>query len=99
MFIYENHDIGYVPSGLAPVVAKDVVAALKSGKLSAYTVDVWPSDPPAEDGLILKAPSVIMSPHIEANSRENLTRVGAKIVHIVDEFCKSGEKCAQNMSY
>jgi len=58
-----------------------------------------PSDPPAEDGLILKAPSVIMSPHLGANSRENLTRVGAEIVYIVDEFCKSEEKCAQNISY
>ena len=34
-----------------------------------------------------------------AGLRGNLTRVGAEIVHIVDEFYKSGEKCAQNMSY
>ena len=81
------------------VVAEDLVAALKSGKLSAYATDVWPSDPPSKDDPILKAPNVIMTPHLGASSKENLMRIGEEIVHIVDEFCKSGEKCAQNMSY
>jgi D-3-phosphoglycerate dehydrogenase len=80
------------------VVAEDLVAALKSSKLSAYATDVWPSDPPSKDDPILKAPNVIMTPHLGASSKENLMRIGEEIVHIVDEFCKSGEKCAQNMS-
>ncbi len=55
-----------------------------------YAVDVWPSDPSCEDDPILKAPNVIMIPHLGANSRENFKRVCEEIVHIVDKFCKSG---------
>jgi D-3-phosphoglycerate dehydrogenase len=67
-----------------------VVTALNSDKLSAYAVDVWRSDPPCEDNPLLKALNVIMTPHLGANSRENLKLVCEEIVYIVDKFCKSG---------
>ncbi len=72
------------------VVAKDLVAALKSGKLSVYATDVWPSDPPSADDAIFQAPNVIMTPHLGANSKENLMRIGEEIVQILDAHVKGG---------
>lgn len=75
----------------ACVVAEDIAAALKSGSLKAYGTDVWVSDPPARDYPILSSPNVIMTPHIGANSAENLMRVGEEAYTIVKEFIE-GEK-------
>lgn len=68
------------------VDADDVVEALNSGKLGAYAVDVWPSDPPPPDYPILKAPNVVMAPHLGASSKENLLRIGDIVVDIINEF-------------
>ena len=70
------------------VNADDVVEALKNGKIKTYAVDVWPSDPPPEDYPILKAPNVLMAPHIGASTKENLLRIGDIVVDIIEEFQK-----------
>ncbi|UCE18348.1 MAG: hydroxyacid dehydrogenase [Gemmatimonadota bacterium] len=67
------------------VVEDDLAAALESGKVRAYATDVWYSDPPAEDCPLLKAPNVIMTPHIGASTKENLLRIGDQIVEILKE--------------
>ncbi len=67
---------------------EDVVEALKSGKIKTYATDVWPSDPPPEDYPILKAPNVLMAPHIGASTKENLLRIGDIVVDIIEEFQK-----------
>jgi D-3-phosphoglycerate dehydrogenase / 2-oxoglutarate reductase len=72
------------------VVAEDVVAALESGKLAAYATDVWPSDPPPDDYPILKAPNVLMAPHLGASSKENLLRIGDTVVELVERYTKEG---------
>jgi D-3-phosphoglycerate dehydrogenase len=66
--------------------ADDMVEALNSGKVKVYAVDVWPSDPPPEDYPILKAPNVLMAPHIGASTKENLLRIGDIVVDIIEEF-------------
>ena len=66
----------------------DMVDALQSGKVKAYATDVWYSDPPPEDCPLLKAPNVIMTPHIGASTKENLLRIGDQIVEILKEFKK-----------
>jgi len=71
--------------------AEDVAAALQLGKLRAYATDVWPADPPPDDYPILKAPNVIMTPHIGASSRENLLRIGEEVESIIEEFVKGGK--------
>lgn len=71
--------------------AEDVAAALHLGKLRAYATDVWPTDPPPDDYPILKAPNVIMTPHIGASSRENLLRIGQEVESIIEEFVKGGK--------
>ena len=75
----------------ATVDAEAVVAALESGKLRAYATDVWPSDPPPDDYPILKAPNVVMLPHLGASSKENLLRIGEEVVQIIDAFVKGGK--------
>ena len=64
------------------VVENDIVEALKSGKLSGYATDVWPSDPPPENSPIFDAPNCIFTPHIGASTEENMTRIG----HIADSI-------------
>ena len=71
--------------------AEDVAAALHLGKLLAYATDVWPADPPPDDYPILKAPNVIMTPHIGASSRENLLRIGEEVESIIEEYVKGGK--------
>ena len=68
--------------------AEDMVDALHSGKVSIYATDVWPSDPPPPDYPLLKAPNVIMTPHIGASTRENLHRIGDQVVEIIKDFVK-----------
>jgi len=72
----------------ATVDADAMVAALESGKVSCYATDVWPSDPPAEDYPILKAPNVLMAPHLGASTKENLLRIGEEVEAIIDAFVK-----------
>ncbi len=69
------------------VVEEDVVAALESGKLAGYGNDVWYSDPP-ESTPFLKAPNVVLLPHIGASTKENLLRIGDIVVQIIEEFSK-----------
>lgn len=64
---------------------EDMARALESGKVRAYATDVWTSDPPPEDSPILKAPNVIMTPHIGASSKENLLRIGDVIIEILEK--------------
>jgi D-3-phosphoglycerate dehydrogenase len=75
----------------ACVDADDVKAALESGKLRAYATDVWPSDPPPEDYPLLKAPNVLMTPHLGASSKENLMRIGEEVEAIITEFVEGGK--------
>ena len=71
------------------VVEEDLAAALKSGKVRAYATDVWFSDPPDPSCPLLKAPNVIMSPHIGASSKENMLRIGDVVVKILEDFVRS----------
>jgi D-3-phosphoglycerate dehydrogenase len=69
------------------VVEEDVVAALESGKLGGYGNDVWYSDPP-ENTPLVKAPNVVLLPHVGASTKENLLRIGDIVVQILEEFSK-----------
>ncbi len=68
------------------VVEEDMASALASGKVRAYTTDVWYSDPPAPDSPLLSAPNVIMTPHIGASTKENMLRIGDVVVQILEDF-------------
>jgi len=68
------------------VVEADLAAALQSGKVRAYGTDVWTSDPPPADCVLLKAPNVVMCPHLGASSKENLGRIGDEVIAILKDF-------------
>lgn len=67
------------------VVEADMASALESGKVRGFATDVWYSDPPPPDSPILKAPNVVMTPHIGASSTENLLRIGDVILDIIEK--------------
>lgn len=66
------------------VVEEDVTEALKSGKLGGFATDVWYSDPPQNSPLI-GAPNCIFTPHIGAESKENMIRIGQIIERLIAE--------------
>ncbi len=72
------------------VDAAAVADALEKGHLGAYCTDVWPKDPPDPGYPLLKAPRVLMLPHIGANSKENLLRIGDEVCSIIRESQKEG---------
>jgi D-3-phosphoglycerate dehydrogenase len=68
-----------------------LAAALAEGKVGCYATDVWTSDPPPADSPLLKAPRVIMLPHIGASTKENLLRIGDIVVQKIKAY-QRGEK-------
>jgi D-3-phosphoglycerate dehydrogenase len=72
------------------IAAEDVLEALESGQLAYYCADVWPTDPPSPDYPILKSNKVFMVPHLGANSKENLLRIGDEVCSIIRETQKEG---------
>lgn len=71
------------------IVEPDLAAALRDGKVRAYGTDVWYSDPPPADCPLLTAPNVFMTPHIGAETKENLLRIGAEVEKIIEAFAAS----------
>jgi D-3-phosphoglycerate dehydrogenase len=68
------------------IAEEDLAEALRSGKVGAYATDVWYSDPPDPASPILSAPNVLMTPHIGANSKENLLRIGNEVVALLESW-------------
>jgi len=75
----------------AIVNAEDMVKALDEGQVSWYCADVYPSDPPAEDYPLLKSDKVTLTPHVGANSVENLLRIGDEIVETIKSLKAEGK--------
>ncbi|MBP1625617.1 MAG: D-isomer specific 2-hydroxyacid dehydrogenase NAD-binding protein [Holophagaceae bacterium] len=73
------------------VVEQDLVDALAAGKVRAYCTDVYASDPPSPDSPLLKAPNVYLTPHIGANSQENLDRIADVLVAMVQDHASRRE--------
>jgi len=69
----------------------EMVEMLHSGKVSWYCTDVWASDPPAADDPLLKEEHVTLTPHVGANSEENLLRIGDETCELLEKFKKEGK--------
>ncbi len=81
----------FINTGRGPCVdADDMKAALEDGTVSWYATDVYPTDPPAEDYPLLSCERVTLTPHVGANTEENLLRIGSEAVDILRELVKGG---------
>lgn len=69
------------------IIEADMVEALKGGKIAGYATDVWYSDPP-ENSPLMGAPNVIMMPHVGAETKENLLRIGVIVDQLIGEYVK-----------
>ncbi len=69
----------------------DLAEALKSGAVSWYATDVYPSDPPAPDYPLLGLENVTLTPHVGANTVENLLRIGEEVYETIDNLVKEGK--------
>ncbi len=56
------------------VHTEDMVAALKSGRLSGYGTDVLDEEPPRADHPLLKLPNCVVTPHIGSRTAESVQR-------------------------
>jgi D-3-phosphoglycerate dehydrogenase len=74
------------------IVENDLVEALQSGKLRGYATDVYMSDPPPPDSPILTAPNTILMPHVGAETKENLLRIGVVVDRLIDEYARMHKK-------
>lgn len=62
-----------------------LLAALDSGKLRGAGLDVWETEPTANEALY-RHPRVSATPHIGAATQEAQDRVGAEVVDIITDF-------------
>lgn len=56
------------------VNTEDMVAALKSGQVGGYGMDVLDKEPPPPDHPLLKLPNVVCTPHIASRTYESVVR-------------------------
>lgn len=69
-----------------------VAAALKDGRLSWFCTDVYSSEPPCvTENPLFGCENVTFSPHVGANSNENLLRIGQEVYDTIEKLIKEGK--------
>jgi D-3-phosphoglycerate dehydrogenase len=66
----------------------DLAEALKSGKVKYAGIDVFENEPPVGSPL-LEPDNVLLTPHLGANTYENMDRIGEIVVDIIRNFVKN----------
>ncbi len=71
------------------VVAKDLVEAVKSGKVAGAAVDVYEEEP-AKDHIFFKEEKIFCTPHLGASTIEAQEKVSLQIAEQISAFLKEG---------
>ena len=86
----EHHPV-IINTGRGKCVDEAAVAeALKSGALSWFCTDVYSSEPPAADNPLLGCENVTFTPHVGANTTENLLRIGEEVFETIGKLKEEG---------
>ena len=82
-----------INTGRGKTVDENAMAeALKSGKVSWFCADVYSAEPPVKgENPLLGCENVTLSPHVGANSNENLLRIGQEVYDTIDAMVKEGK--------
>ncbi len=72
------------------VVEKDLIAALESGKLAGASVDVFESEPLAEDSPLRSMSNVVLTPHLGASTAEAKRNVSIDMARQIVTCLKDG---------
>lgn len=66
----------------------DLAEALKSGKVGYAGIDVYQQEPP-EGSPLLSVENILLTPHIGAQTYENMDRIGDVVYEIIKDFAGS----------
>lgn len=72
------------------VVERDLLEALDAGSLAAAALDVFEHEPLAADSPLRAHPSIVLTPHLGASTREAQENVGLQIVESVLAAVRGG---------
>ncbi|MEU6217746.1 NAD(P)-dependent oxidoreductase [Streptomyces sp. NPDC047022] len=74
------------------LIDQDALAdALEKGTLAGAGIDVFDPEPPTAALRLLKAPNVVLSPHVAGVTRETLVRIALAAVQNAADFVAGGE--------
>ena len=81
-----------INTGRGKTVDEQAVAdALNSGKISWFCTDVYSTEPPVKgENPLLDCSNVTLSPHVGANSTENLLRIGQEVYDTIARLVEEG---------
>jgi len=70
---------------------KDLADAIKSGKVRYAGLDVYQQEPPTNSPLLL-LDNTLLTPHLAAQTNENMERIGNIVYEIIREFKRTNPK-------
>lgn len=73
------------------VSERDMADALKSGAVSHFCTDVYSEEPMQGDNPLLECDNITLTPHVGANSVENLLRIGDEVIETIENLKKEGK--------
>jgi len=72
------------------IIEKDLVEALKSGKVAGAGIDVFEIEPPAADNPLFSLENVVCTPHLGASTSEAQENVAIQVAEQMADYLVSG---------